>query len=107
MGNDYFRTREHLNRYVETLWENPFLLVLPSRPAGGCQCRGHFLLENHKAPMRHLEKLERLPWLQALTLAETLASLVSGESSFVLVFYWVTKLKQFVPRSLWSQSIKS
>lgn len=54
-------------------WENPFLLVLPSRPAVGCQCRGHFLLENHKAPMWHLEKLERLPWLQALTLVETLA----------------------------------
>lgn len=88
-------------------WENPFLLVLPSRPAVGCQCRGHFLLENHKAPMWHLEKLERLPWLQALTLVETLASLLSGESSFILVFYWLTKLKQFVPWSLWSWSIKS
>lgn len=79
-GNDYFRTREHLTRYVETLLGKPLFTGVASCPAVGCQCRRHFLLENHKAPMWHLEKLERLPWLQALTLVETLAFLLSGKA---------------------------
>lgn len=43
--------------------------------------------------MWHLEKLERLPWLRALTLVETLAFLLPGENNFVLVFYCVKTIK--------------
>lgn len=70
----------------DTVGETPFLLVSSSCPAVGCQCRRHFLLENHR-----LHVVLGEAWKAALV--ERLAFLFPGENSFVLMFYWVNTIK--------------